>query len=588
MTDTAVYDETKIYLKEKMAIRIRNKFYRLIIVSSLLVITVTNAQDINNQNIFQIRERANTALAEGNINEAKDYFGSLAMIAPGNNEILSRLWEINLELSLWKEAIQIGNTLDTIGHNLGTSFSYGMAAAYIQSGNKEQALIWLEKAIDEKYENRTGLFTDPLFAELKENPRFIELSGHVSPHLDRVAGWRADLAFFNQEAQRLHGSPEKPSTSNEFQSAVKNLYNCIPQLSDQELLMEFNKLMAILGDGHSVVYGPTEESQGTYINRTLPLKFYDFDDGLFIVDATENLQHLIGSRVISLGEVAPKQAFNRLLDYRGVDNPVTIRWLGAQFYLRDFGFLKAIGASLDGQTITLGIETPAGEVRNILLKGGNSTRFTFPRKLRPLTSNNAIAPLYLQRVDDNYWFEIMPKINGIYFQFNQVRDNGEEDTLDRFSNQLLNALLSTGSKNLIVDVRHNNGGNNGLLKQLLNNLVLFDNENDTNIYVITSKNTFSAAQNFINRVELLTDAIFVGEPSSSSPNFVGEETTVIFPWSKIFASISNIYWQDSSPTDTRQWIAPDIPVGLTSEQYFNNIDPVMEHIVSLITDNWLN
>ena len=460
-----------------------------------------------------------------------------------------------------------------------------MATAYIQSGNKEQALIWLEKAIDEKYENRTDLFTDPSFAELKEDPRFIELSGHVSPHLDRVAGWRADLAFFNQEAQRLHGSPEKPSTSNEFQSAIKNLYNRIPQLSDQELLMEFNKLMAILDDGHSVVYGPTEESQGTYINRTLPLKFYDFDDGLFIVDATESLQHLIGSRVISLGEVTPKQAFNRLLDYRGIDNPVTIRWLGAQFYLRDFGFLKAIGASLDGQTITLGIETTAGEVRDILLEGGNSTRYNFPQKLRPLTSNNAITPLYLQRVDDNYWFEIMPKINGIYFQFNQVRDNGEEDTLDRFSNELLNTLLSTESKNLIVDVRHNNGGNNGLLKQLLNNLVLFDNENDTNIYVITSKNTFSAAQNFINRVELLTDAIFVGEPSSSSPNFVGEETNVIFPWSKIFASISSRYWQDSSPTDTRQWIAPHIPVGLASEQYFNNIDPVIEPIVSIIKNN---
>ena len=565
-----------------MPFKIKNIFYSLTMICSLFVVTVANPQDINNQNILQIRERANTELAEGNFSEAKKYYDALAMIAPGNNEVLSRLWEVNLELSLWNEAIKIGNILDSIGHNLGTSFSYGMASAYMQSGNEEQALIWLEKALDEKYENRSGLFNDPLFAKLREDPRFVKLTGYVYPNLDRVAGWRADLAFFNQEAQRLHDSPDNPSTSNEFQSAVENLYNRIPQLSDQELLMEFRKLMAILDDGHSVVYGPTEESTGAYINSFLPLKFYDFDDGLFIVDATEGFQELIGSRVISLGEVIPKQAFNRLLDYTGVDNPMTIRWLGAQFYLRDFGLLQAIGASLDGQTITLEIETPAGEVRDIFIEGGN---YTVSRKLRPLTSNNANTPLYLLRVDDNYWFEIMPEINGIYFQFNQVRDNGEEDTLAGFSNELLNALLSNETKNLIVDIRHNNGGNNGLLKQLLNNLVLFDNENDTNIYVITSKNTFSAAQNFINRVELLTDAIFVGEPSSSSPNFVGEGTSVIFPWSKIFASISNRYWQDSSPTDSRQWIAPDIPVGLTSEQYFNNIDPVMESLIPLIMNN---
>src|SRR5579862_6974185 len=89
------------------------------------------------------------------------------------------------------------------------------------------------------------------------------------------------------------------------------------------------------------------------------------------------------------------------------------------------------------------------------------------------------------------------------------------------------------------------------------------------------RNTFSAAQNFINQVEQWTDEIFVGEPSSSRPNFVGEDTEILLPFSGIQGSISSRYFQDSDPLDDRPWIAPDIPVALSSRDYFGGEDPVL-------------
>lgn len=106
---------------------------------------------------------------------------------------------------------------------------------------------------------------------------------------------------------------------------------------------------------------------------------------------------------------------------------------------------------------------------------------------------------------------------------------------------------------------------------------------DNRIYLITGRNTFSAAQNFVNRVEQWTDAIFVGEPSASSPNFVGEETSLLLPYSRLCGSISTRYWQDSNPGDDRSWITPAVPVEPIAADYFAGRDAAMEAIAELIT-----
>ena len=95
------------------------------------------------------------------------------------------------------------------------------------------------------------------------------------------------------------------------------------------------------------------------------------------------------------------------------------------------------------------------------------------------------------------------------------------------------------------------------------------------LILLVGRNTYSAAQNFINDVERMTSALFVGEPSSSRPNFVGEDTEILLPYSGLAGSIGSRYFQDSDPLDVRIWIPPDIPVSLSSADYFGNRDPVL-------------
>ena len=78
--------------------------------------------------------------------------------------------------------------------------------------------------------------------------------------------------------------------------------------------------------------------------------------------------------------------------------------------------------------------------------------------------------------------------------------------------------------------------------------------------MITGRATFSACQNLVNHLDRATNAIFVGEPAGSRPNFTGEDTWVELPWSKLRVSISARYWQDSYPTDERPYVPVAMPV----------------------------
>lgn len=78
-----------------------------------------------------------------------------------------------------------------------------------------------------------------------------------------------------------------------------------------------------------------------------------------------------------------------------------------------------------------------------------------------------------------------------------------------------------------------------------------------------------------------TSAIFVGEPTGSRPNFIGETIYFELPYSKVRANAADLFWQTSWPDDYRTWIAPDIYVPPAFEAFSRNEDPAMNAILAL-------
>jgi hypothetical protein len=299
---------------------------------------------------------------------------------------------------------------------------------------------------------------------------------------------------------------------------------------------------------------------------------------------------LIGAKVERVGKMTPDQILTQSADFSPRDNDMAIVWSGVST-LGQTTLLHAMGATDSADRAELQLRLPNGRWRAITLEG---VAIRPNPKLAAPAGSPAQAPLYLRRVGESYWFEdIRPAVT--YFQFNQVtptnagfdlQPNGHltprtgGETINAFAERLGKHLTDSGSKTLIVDLRHNNGGNTYVYGELLRTLIGFDLRPNTQIYVITGRNTFSAATNFVIDVDRMTDALFAGEPMSGSAIQPGDSMDVMLPFSGARFMVSTIDWALQSPWDTRIWVAPDLPVVLTAEDYFANRDPILEVILA--------
>jgi hypothetical protein len=243
--------------------------------------------------------------------------------------------------------------------------------------------------------------------------------------------------------------------------------------------------------------------------------------------------------------------------------------------------LQAIGAVDDTLAVDVTVRDRAGRERTVRVDSAGPG-FAMVR-LRPPAGAAAPAPAYLQ---DTAVLSFRPiaDTRAVHLLYNAVAEPAGETTAE-FAARLKDALRERGATDLVVDLRNNGGGNTYLYPPLLNAIVHFRESAPGNrVWVIVGRHTFSAAQNFATTLErYITDATFVGEPSGSRPNFVGESPPVVLPYSGLRASISSRYHQNVDFTDRRQWIAPRVPAPLSSADYFANRDPALDAVVRLLT-----
>jgi hypothetical protein len=88
-----------------------------------------------------------------------------------------------------------------------------------------------------------------------------------------------------------------------------------------------------------------------------------------------------------------------------------------------------------------------------------------------------------------------------------------------------------------------------LNQQLVHRLTRNDKINQRgNLFVVVGRHTLSARIMLATEIEQNTHAVFVGEPTGSRPNFVGQDVGLRLPFSGMRGSLSDLYWQSSSAT----------------------------------------
>lgn len=453
---------------------------------------------------------------------------------------------------------------------------YALAQCYLATGDKEAAYRTLETMLNEdQYVRKPDLYDDKAFASLRSETRFQKLVGHFdASKMSRTEGWRSDIDYLVSEIKRVNHLYRIKPLPETVVTRCKELKRDVPKLSDEEIYMGMGRMQAPLHQGHLSLALFKETRTPAF--RTLPLQFYAFPEGIFVVGADEKNKELIGCEVLKIEETPPAEVLKQMEEHASVENRMKILWGG----MRDLGTLPMLRG--------IGVLKPGREEVRLTLRtrGGSEMARTIgpvseeqKRKLVP--PPGVTSPLFVRDVLRAHWFEAIPESDALYIQLNQITPQPGE-TMPEFGLKVRKYLNEKPVKNVILDVRHNNGGNTATYTELLRTLVGHSIKEGNHLYVIIGRGVYSATSNLITDLERLASPIFVGEPSSGTGNQDGDESFTILPYSGIRGFLTSVRWQYSDPWDKRTSLVPDVPVQLTAKAYFAGRDPALDTILTMI------
>lgn len=483
-----------------------------------------------------------------------------------------------------QRALAIGTSLKGIpnGASNPNDLMVKIAEAYAELNNQQQAEYWLKKALAARWDDRptlagTSLFksgTNPHFERFAQSTSYKSLAGNnLETELNRDQKWRTDLAFLAAEIKRLHVAMYQNISPQQFAEKVASIDKAIPIMIDQQIIFQFMELIALLGNGHNLLI-PAWGEKGNF--QQLPFQFYQFSDGLYITKASSDYQQYIGYKVAAFADTPADQALELTKRVNARDNEMQTLWLGP-YYLSLLDVLNGLGIS-KGNEVTLTLSSPKGAITTVT-PALKSMQFAGFPKLPKLTEHPTLR--YLAKNNTPFWSEQIKTNKLLYVQFNDVR-NSKDLTLAEFAMQLQAQIKHDDIEHMVLDLRHNSGGNGSLNPPMVATAAFFKVlKPQGKLFILIGRNTFSAGHDVAVKIANIVPAIFVGEPSGTRPNVAGEAGWFNLPYSKQTGLISSQFHQQSRAEDHRIWLAPDMPITLSAKDYFAGVDPVMDAVLTI-------
>lgn len=399
--------------------------------------------------------------------------------------------------------------------------------------------------------------------------------------------WRSDLAYFRQLVHSKYPNLFYNVSAAQFDSAVSAIDKKIGTLSDVQMKVEFAKLVAMFHIGHTSVRRQWGSGDNfTYWVHPLPVRFYLFNDGLYIKSIHADYKEAVGGKVLKIGNKTAEQALQLIRPVIAFENEQGFKNM-VQYYLNSAEILQAVGISeradkipvtyqKDGRenTITLSATEPVQGPRH----GPISIPADWVDAYDQLGKPGSV--LWLRGTERLRYFEYLPESRTVYVRHDAVQDEPDQ-TIKEFFEKVFRFTDSVGADRFVLDIRLNGGGNNYLNKPVITGVVASKKINrNGHFFVILGKATFSAAQNLTNELEKYTEVTFVGEPTAENVNFYGDTRIEVLPKSKLNIALSWLWWQNLDPRDKRPWTAPHLAADMNFADYAKGNDPCMNVIMN--------
>lgn len=397
--------------------------------------------------------------------------------------------------------------------------------------------------------------------------------------------WREDVRHLQQLVHEKHSFLFKKVTAEQFDQEVEKLYTAIPELENHEVVTGIARLVALFGYGHTGLQLSGWYSHNKAGFQQMPYNLYQFSDGLYVQGVHEKYKEALGAKVLKVGNLPVEEALKAIRPVVSVENEQYFKAYGITYLgtLEVLHAQKVIDQLEDGVTLTL-----EKDGKQFAVNFQPELVESFPGKygfieegegwLSARKQDN--TPLYLANLDKKYAFTYLPEDELVYVRQSQVQDEEDED-IPAFYERVFTFIDEHDVEKMVLDVRLNGGGNNYKNKAVVTGLIRNDKINQPGkLFVVLGRRTFSACQNLVNEIDNYTNAVFIGEPTAENINFYGDNSRYELPNSGLPVYLSFAWWQDKPQWENAPWLAPNIAVDMSFQQYQNNQDPVLEAILA--------
>ena len=401
-------------------------------------------------------------------------------------------------------------------------------------------------------------------------------------HTSAGDAWRADADAFVAVLEAEHDNPFFHTPEEQYRAALDAYKRDVDTMSHAQRVAGLAHLAALVGDGHTWMPMHALPFDGLPAGpgfRSLPVRFELFDEGLFIVGATDAHADLLGGRVTGFGNVSASEAEARMMALLPNDATSFASEFVAE-WLMQAELLAASGLTMDAEAVVLQIESDGRPITANLSPLGADAHYDWVFSMDSGPSGEDdwlratdLSPAWQQTFDRMWRTQSMDGAS--YLQIINIRD-GANQSYAQIAQEAVDLALQSDTPRLVIDLRRCLGGDGTLNAGLLAAVTSATELNQPGrIAVLTSRQTHSAAVMLVSDLEQQTTARFYGQPTADRPNHHGETNVFVTPNSQLPIIHASEYYQTSTPDDDRRNRTPDVAIPYRFSDYIAGRDPVL-------------
>jgi hypothetical protein len=374
--------------------------------------------------------------------------------------------------------------------------------------------------------------------------------------------WRDDLHFLARELPKRHANAFHFTSQAAFEKAAADLDANLPQLNADETWVGMQRLVSLVGDGHTYLQTPHDAS-------SFALDVTRFGQEYRVDEADPAYASLLGTRLVKIGNTPVEQGADRCKELFSRDENPPAGETFIETCLTTGAALHGLGITSDRNSAAYAVVDDSGKEFTVDVHAASDNA-----NAANLLNAYKEPPLYLKDSQNKFDCQYLEYGQTLYCNVRAIRD------LKPGMREMMKLIDQHHPAKLAIDLRRNRGGDytEGESDMIHPIRDLPGINAKGHLFVLIGADTFSAAMNNAAQFRQQTAAILVGQEIGEKPNSYQEADSTRLPNSHLNLHYSIKFYKFTDGPENA--IRPDQEIIPTWDDYKAGVDPVLNWVLA--------